>query len=204
MLDAVDALRSHLDSIIVIGAQAIYFHTGSAQVSVAEATKDSDLAVDPRSLADHPLIERAMTAAGFVPNPVDPQPGSWTNARGVPVDLMVADALSGDGGRRGARIPPHGKRATRRARGLEAAMIDNTTETIRALDPSDTRERLVRVAGPAALLVAKTHKIAERVDAPHRLLDKDAHDLYHFWSPSTRTNWRHGCAACLLTRWLGR
>ncbi|GAA4282689.1 hypothetical protein GCM10022261_02200 [Brevibacterium daeguense] len=37
----------------------------------------------------------------------------------------------------------------------------------------------VKVAGPAALLVAKLHKIAERADdAPHRLNDKDAHDAY--------------------------
>jgi len=34
------------------------------------------------------------------------------------------------------------------------------------------------VAGPAALLVAKLHKLGERQESPHRLLDKDAHDVY--------------------------
>jgi hypothetical protein len=36
----------------------------------------------------------------------------------------------------------------------------------------------VEVAGPAALLVAKLHKLGERQNIPGRLLDKDAHDVY--------------------------
>ncbi|WP_433227850.1 hypothetical protein [Actinomadura formosensis] len=36
----------------------------------------------------------------------------------------------------------------------------------------------MKVAGVAALLVAKLHKISERVDKPRRLNDKDAHDIY--------------------------
>lgn len=37
----------------------------------------------------------------------------------------------------------------------------------------------MRVAGTAALLVAKLHKIGERAySAPGRLIDKDAHDVY--------------------------
>jgi hypothetical protein len=35
----------------------------------------------------------------------------------------------------------------------------------------------IKVAGPAALLVAKLHKIAERVDEPDRAVDKDALDV---------------------------
>lgn len=46
------------------------------------------------------------------------------------------------------------------------------------MDESDPRSYRARVAGPAALLVAKIHKIAERSDTPHRLNDKDAHDIY--------------------------
>jgi hypothetical protein len=45
----------------------------------------------------------------------------------------------------------------------------------------EAREALldaVAVAGPAALLVAKLHKLGERVDTPDRLNDKDAHDIY--------------------------
>lgn len=179
LLDALEALAVHRDAVIVIGAQAIYLHTGSAQVALAEATKDSDFALDPRLLLDEPLIEDAMTRAGFYPNPYS-QPGAWMNPAGIPVDLMVPEGLAGPGGRgaRGARIPPHGKRSTRRARGLEAAVIDNAAMDIGALDEGDHRSYRAVVAGPAALLVAKTHKIAERQDDPRRLNDKDAHDIY--------------------------
>lgn len=121
-----------------------------------------------------------MSRAGFYRDPIGGQPGAWLSPEGIPVDLMVPEALAGSGSKntRGARIPPHDRRATRRARGLEAAVIDNDIMDVVALDPDDTRTYQVRVAGAAALLVAKLHKIAERVSAPHRLNDKDAHDIY--------------------------
>ncbi len=50
--------------------------------------------------------------------------------------------------------------------------------TIRALAADDGREVEVRVAGPAALLVAKLHKLGERQATPERLVDKDAYDIY--------------------------
>lgn len=177
LLDALDALAPHLDAVVMVGAQAIYMHTGKLDVALAEATKDSDVAVDPRVLPDDPRIENAMNAAGFSPD-ASGQPGAWVNRAGIPVDIMVPDDLAGEGGRRGARIPPHGRRAARRARGLEAAVVDRSRMTVRALDPRDDRSVETYVAGPAALLVAKLHKIAERVDSPHRLNDKDAHDIY--------------------------
>ncbi len=77
LLDALIALEAHRDSVVVIGAQAIYLHTGSAQVAVAEATKDSDLSIDLRTLGDDPLIEEAMSRAGFHHDPLADQPGSW-------------------------------------------------------------------------------------------------------------------------------
>jgi hypothetical protein len=49
---------------------------------------------------------------------------------------------------------------------------------IRALDPADERTFTASVAGPAALLVAKLYKLAERQATPDRLNDKDAHDAY--------------------------
>ncbi|MFI7132853.1 hypothetical protein ACIBQ1_44750 [Nonomuraea sp. NPDC050153] len=180
LLDALAALDAHRDAVIVIGAQAIYLRTAGSSVALAETTKDSDLALDPRILEDEPLLERSMSRAGFYRDPIDGQPGAWLNPEGLPVDLMVPEGLAGAGTRntRGARIPPHDRRATRRARGLEAAVIDNTVMDVTALDPDDARAYRVRVAGPAALLVAKLHKIAERVSVPHRLNDKDAHDTY--------------------------
>jgi hypothetical protein len=178
LLDALDALVDQRDALVLIGAQAIYLHTGAAVVALAEATKDSDLAVDPRLLSDHPLLDEAMKRAGFHPNLEYPQPGGWISPDGIPVDLMVPEALAGKGGSRGARIPPHGPHATRRTAGLEAAVVDNAPMTISALASDDPRTAEIRVAGPAALLVAKLHKLGERQDQPDRLIDKDAHDIY--------------------------
>jgi hypothetical protein len=178
LLDALEALHDQRDALVLIGAQAIYLHTGAASVALGEATKDSDLAVDPRALSDSPLLDDAMQRAGFHRNLTEPQPGSWLSPSGIPVDLMVPAALAGSGGRRGARIPPHSRHATRRTPGLEAAVVDHAPMTITALDPDDRRSAVIEVAGPAALLVAKLHKLGERQGRPDRLLDKDAHDIY--------------------------
>lgn len=179
LLDAIDALAEQKNSVVLIGAQAVYLHTGGLNIALAEATKDADLALDPRLLGDEPLIETAMVKAGFYQD-VDGQPGAWLSVEGIPVDLMVPESLAGAGGKhaRAARIPPHARNAVRRARGLEAAVVDCAEMVVHALDPSDDRVRSIKVAGPAALLVAKTHKIAERAGTPARLNDKDAHDVY--------------------------
>jgi hypothetical protein len=178
LLDACEALADHRRAVVVIGAQAIYLQTHAALVALAEATKDSDLLLDPRKLQDHPLLEVAMERAGFYLDAVRPQPGAWLSPAGVPVDLMVPERLAGAGGRRGARIPPHSKYATRRARGLEAAAVDSRIMQVRSLHRSDFRRFQMRVAGPAALLVAKAHKIGDRQSDVDRLVDKDAHDVY--------------------------
>ena len=177
LLDAIAALEAHKASVILIGAQAIYLRTGNATFALAEATKDSDLAIDTRKLGGDPLLEDAMTRAGFILNPVSQQPGAWMSPNGIPVDLMVPEHLAGSGSRRGVRIPPHDKRSARRAAGLEAAIIDRSPMTVDSLD-GDGRSAVINVAGSAALLVAKLHKLGERVDAPDRLNDKDAHDIY--------------------------
>lgn len=180
LLDALEALTEQRAAVVVVGAQAIYLHTGNVDVALAETTKDTDLAIDPTHLSDEPLVEEAMAAAGFYPDPVGKQPGAWMNSAGVPVDLMVPEALAGAGGKgaRSAKIPPHDRRATRRARGLEAAVVDHAPMTIESLDPSDSRSFRANVAGPAALLVAKLHKLGERAKLQDRLVDKDAHDIY--------------------------
>lgn len=178
LLDALEALEAHLDALVIVGAQAIYLHTGSSQMALAEYTTDGDVALDPDLLGSDPLIEDAMSAAGFSRDQRDSAIGTWISPSGVPVDLMVPDAVAG-AGRRGVRVPPHGSKTMRRARGLEAALLDNSTMTIRSLDrDSDLREFDVSVAGPTALLVAKLHKIHDRIDSPTRLDNKDAHDIY--------------------------
>jgi hypothetical protein len=177
-LDALEALLAHREAVVVVGAQAVYLHTGGAQVALAEATKDSDLALDTRHLGTEPHVEDALRQAGFELNKEARQPGMWVSPNGVPVDLMVPEALGGRPGHRAARIPPHGDRTARQAVGLEAAVVDNLWLHIPSLVEGDTRVVEARVAGPAALIVAKLHKIHERRGTPDRLVDKDAHDVY--------------------------
>lgn len=178
LLDALEALAEQRNALVLIGAQAIYLHTGAVVVGLAASTKDSDLVLDTRRLADTPMIDDAMWQAGFRRDLVAPQPGAWLSTSGVPVDLMVPEALAGSPGRRGVDIPPHSRYAARRAVGLEAAVVDHAPMAIAALDSTDARSCTIEVAGPAALLVAKLHKLGERRHHPDRLLDKDAHDIY--------------------------
>ena len=176
LLDALDALEKHRAALILVGAQAIYLHADAARVALPELTKDSDLAIDRRELSDEPLLEQAMAAAGFE---ATRDPGRWRGAFGVPIDLMIPESMADAGGRRGGRMPPHSSRAVRRATGLEAAIIDNAVMTIAAIDPADRRRIEVKVAGPAALLIAKMHKLGDRAATdPERMNDKDAHDVY--------------------------
>jgi hypothetical protein len=95
LLDALKALREHRDAIVLIGAQAIYLHTGRADIALAETTKDTDLALDTRHLADDPRMEQAMSAAGFSQDMAGGQPGAWLSPSEVPVDLMVPESPCG-------------------------------------------------------------------------------------------------------------
>jgi len=182
LLDALDALGSQRKAVILIGAQAIYLHTGSIELAVAEHTIDADIALDPAALDAVPEIEAAMTAAGFRRGN---RVGAWWVPRqmgtvfaNVEVDLMVPEAVGG-AGTRAARLPGHAKHVARKARGLEAALIDKGPTTIHALDPADKRSFSVAVAGPSALIVSKLHKIQERLaEREQRRVDaKDALDV---------------------------
>lgn len=175
LLDALAALQDQRDAVILVGAQAIYLHTGEAEFAVAEYTTDGDIALDPSRLRDAPTVEEAMARAGFVRDPL--QPGRWRGRGEVQIDLLVPAALGG-GGRRGARLGVHGTRAARKARGLEAALVDRTPARVGTLEDNDARSFEVMVAGPSALLVAKLHKLGERRDSAERLLDKDALDAF--------------------------
>ncbi|TPW71595.1 hypothetical protein [Schumannella sp. 10F1B-5-1] len=175
LLDALEALGDQAESIILVGAQAIYLHTGSAEVAIAEFTTDADLAIDPRALQDDPLIEAAMTAAGFTRGTTNP--GVWISRDGVQVDLMVPALVAGKG-RRSVDAPPHDPHSMRKSAGLEAALVDRELRRISSFEPEDQRSFSTLVAGPAALLIAKLHKLGERVDQRRALDNKDAHDIY--------------------------
>jgi nucleotidyltransferase-like protein len=191
LLDALEALGAQREAVILVGAQAIYLHTGAVELAIAEFTTDADLALDPRLLQPAPEIESAMTAAGFhrgnrvgvwaVSRDID---GTATN---VEVDLMVPEAIGG-GGSRAARLAGHAKHVARKARGLEAALVDKRATVIVALEATDARSFSISAAGPAALIVSKIHKIRERLAerTSRRVDDKDALDVLRLLQ-ATRT-----------------
>lgn len=187
LLDALVGLAEHRDAVIVAGAQAVYLHTGEGDLAIAPFTSDGDLAIDPEQLGSDPRLEDAMRGAGFELSLRDGhvEPGVWLASTtvgnemfAVPVDLIVPETLAG-GGRRGARLGGHGNRAAHRALGLEATLVDHAPMTIAALAPDDSRSLTANLAGPAALLVAKAHKLNDRIARGRqaRIKDKDAADV---------------------------
>ncbi len=60
-----------------------------------------------------------------------------------------------------------------------------TKRVQRPNEAGDQRRVNVRVAGPAALTVAKAHKLGERLDTPHRLQAKDAGDVYRLFDATS-------------------
>ncbi len=192
LLDALTALRDHRDALILVGAQAVYIHAADVELGVAAFTSDGDLAIDPTLLGDEPLVDEAMTRAGFARNVTGDRanPGLWwkqqiLNERpvNIEVDLLVPYSLTADGrGRRSANLPPHQRGTFLRVAGLEASVVDNTVLTLPSLEPvGDPRTVAVRVAGPSALLIAKAIKVSERLAEaerrPGRSVDKDAGDV---------------------------
>ncbi len=192
LLDALEDLAEHRDAVIVVGAQAVYLRTRVELPGVAEYTTDGDLALATDRLADSPLLEDVMRSRfDHAGQPGAEEPGVWTQtveidgvAVEVPVDLIVPEGIAAPGGTRGARLGVHGRRAARKAPGLEAATIDNDVLAIASLDQEDRRVMDALVAGPTALLIAKAYKINDRLAEtarPDRLKDKDASDVYRIF-----------------------
>jgi hypothetical protein len=190
LLDGISALHEHVQALVLIGAQAVYLRSQSTNLGVATATSDGDLSLDPELLRPDPRIEAALTDAGFTRD-IDsrqPQPGTWfrtVDVNGspvpIPVDLLAPETLIPSAGRRGVRIPPHDRSAVRRVPGIEVSVEDHDLMEVHSLEPQvDPRVVSIRVAGPAALMVAKAFKIRDRVASgkPERLSNKDASDVY--------------------------
>lgn len=184
LLDALDALADHHDALILVGAQAIYLHTGAADLAVAEFTTDVDLILDPELLRKIPPLEQALQAAGFFTANASAV-GVWTARKSrsqhgiidVDVDLMVPSTVSPGTGRRAARLQGHDPHVARKVHGLEGALIDHTLMEIGSLEPTkDTRVLTAKVAGLGALLMSKLFKINER-QGSSRSNDKDALDV---------------------------
>jgi hypothetical protein len=98
---------------------------------------------------------------------------------------------------RAGRIPPHAKNTARITAGLEPALVDHAPRLLTALEPSDRRQVDLKVAGPAALLVAKAIKVEERLaDADGgksiRLKEKDALDMFRLLQAIETEDLVHG------------
>ncbi len=188
LLDALDALRSHLDAVVLVGAQAVYLRTPGRIEGYQPFTTDADVVLDPTLLGAIPPLRDVMEAAGFV---LTGEPGIW-EARVtrpgfddeivVPVDLIVPEELAAKAGRRAARLPgEHGKTTARKSPGLAGAVVDNGPLELNSLEGGDARAITVNVAGYGALLVAKLHKLGDRLSTPERLHAKDAGDIYRLF-----------------------
>lgn len=185
LLDALEALGSQCEAIVVVGAQAVYLRTEDVGIKgYAPYTTDADLALAPSRLADEPHIEKLMQDADFHQKG---DPGIWwktIDIKGTPtdveVDIMVPERFAPAGGRRSVRLPPHDKMIARKAIGLEGSILDYDLIEISALEGTDSRRCTVRVAGPAALVVAKVYKLRDRLaeGKNDRIADKDAADVY--------------------------
>jgi hypothetical protein len=63
LLDALEGLGSQREAVILVGAQAIYLHTGEDDgLAVAPFTTDAYLSLDPDRLRPDPRLEQAMEA----------------------------------------------------------------------------------------------------------------------------------------------
>lgn len=138
---ALEALGERRNAVIVVGAQAVYLHTGAIGLGVPEFTLDADITLDPALLREIPEIEAAMlreVRAWEQGGRLDGLAASRSTPANVEVDLMVPDAVGGPG-RRAARLQGHAKDVARKTRDLEAALIDRSVVSITALDPTDQR-----------------------------------------------------------------
>lgn len=183
LLDALEGLGGHRRAAVLVGAQAVYVHTGSGELTTAPMTTDADLLLRRSALPDWPTVDAAMRRAGFILRPGG-NPGQWVGAEDVGVDLMVVPHESGRSSptARSVRIPPHDNDFARPTEGLQAALVDQEPHIVRSLGEEDARGFEVSIAGPAALLTAKMIKIAERIDQPNRVRPKDALDVYRLLS----------------------
>jgi len=186
LIDTLRALSGFADAVTVIGAHPVHVWVQDAWGPIdMQATRDADLAVNPVFVTPDPKLLDLMNGIGAAPALRD-RPGvyGYQAEADLPldqrttIDLIAPEVYAGPG-RRAARIAGQ-QHAASRAVGLELAIWDRHRRTLGTLnEPADRVDAWV--AGPAALLVAKTHKVRERlleVDTrPNRLRPKDSGDV---------------------------
>jgi hypothetical protein len=186
LIKTIQALEPFEDAVTVIGAHAVHLWLTKAWGPInMQATRDADIAINPMLVSDEPKVLELLKKIGISPALQD-RPGIYgldierdlVWSKRTTIDLIVPEAYAG-GGRRAAHISGQ-KNATTRARGLELVPWDRRLVELTTFD-----EPLISikayVSGPAALLIAKSHKIHERLLTstfrPERLRAKDSGDV---------------------------
>lgn len=182
LLNVIERLDGLRQAVVLVGAQAVHIRVADVPAQLVAYTTDGDIAVDPLTVPGQPDLAAVMDAAGM--RRAD-QPGIWTPKEGgdnaPTVDLIVPMAFSASPGKRGAVLEGHSPNAARYVRGIEGCLVDFDELVIGSLEVADRRQFALRVAGPAALLVAKLHKLGDRVRderRPDRVEPKDAYEAY--------------------------
>ncbi len=186
LVEVVRALGPFRDSLVVVGAHAVMHHAEKLGFQ-PDSTADADAALNPLLVADSPSILHVMREAGLEPaSPERPGIYGYAGESQIPqrqrttIDLIVPESYAG-AGRRAARVSGQ-KNALTRALGIELSLWDRDSTTISTLpDDQAPLSAPVAVAGAGALLVAKAHKIGDRLaeleSKPHRLRPKDSKDI---------------------------
>lgn len=176
LLDVLEVLHEQRAGLILVGAQAVYLHAPADQTRQPTYTTDGDLAIDPDLLTERPDIGETLLAAGYRAHN---NPGTFFAPNGIAIDLMVPVGALPPSSRRTAPLRGQSSVTARRTAGLELALLDAAPMQIKALDTADTRTITLRVASPAALVVAKLTKLSERLGGPRRdrVISKDAGDV---------------------------
>jgi hypothetical protein len=191
IINVVDVLAVHAESLTLIGAHAVRLRTMDVDVPQM-TTGDGDLGVTPGLVGDLPSIEALLADAGYE-HRTTARPGLWgrepydefdgTRSFREKIDLLAPHGLSGTESRTKRSVPAlqpaHGKLAVGNALGLELAAFNRSLVTIADLaDPRLTAE--IHVAEIPALILAKGSKIGERLREPRKgsVRDKDLGDLW--------------------------
>lgn len=194
LIDVIIGLSEHGEALTVLGGHAVTEVTRNVpSLPPPDTTRDGDLGVIPQLLTSDPRIPERMLELGYEQARPE-RPGVWSpiaqrersiHARDS-VDLIAPMSLSRDGmtsrrAIRSARVGDHGTSVSATA-GTELSVVDRHRATLRAFDSDASVETYI--AGPAALLCAKAHKIHDRMKPSElernsqRLRPKDFADVY--------------------------
>lgn len=174
--NVVRTLGGNSEALVLIGAHAIYLRTPDFRSAVAPATKDADFVLRPEVLTTIDPLDQVLVSAGYQRKGSD-LPGTWVDPTGAELDFMTPGPRRS---KRSAPVPPHGQGAIQHVEGAEGCLVDFDLMPL-----PDVNNVRIRVAGSAGLLIAKLHKVHERIGTPQRDYAKDSFDIYRLLAGTT-------------------